>query len=80
MNPRLALVDTAMSGVRMLDLFSGIGGFHKGFAQAGYKFDWVGFSEIDKYARQTYEANFNPKNFYTDLTKLNSCILNNDQA
>lgn len=34
MNPRLALVDTAMSGVRMLDLFSGIGGFHKGFAQA----------------------------------------------
>jgi len=34
MKPRLALVDTAVSGVRMLDLFSGIGGFHKGFAQA----------------------------------------------
>ena len=37
----------------MLDLFSGIGGFHKGFEQAGYEFEWVGFSEIDKYARST---------------------------
>ena len=42
----------------MLDLFSGIGGFHKGFEQAGYKFDWVGFSEIDKYASAVYKHRF----------------------
>ena len=37
-----------VNSVRLLDLFSGIGGFHLGFSQAGFKFDWVGFSEIDK--------------------------------
>ena len=42
----------------MLDLFSGIGGFHKGFEQAGYEFDWVGFSEIDKYASAVYRHRF----------------------
>ena len=42
----------------MLDLFSGIGGFHKGFEQAGYTFDWVGFSEIDKYANAVYKHKF----------------------
>jgi len=42
----------------MLDLFSGIGGFHLGLEQAGFKFDWVGFSEIDKYAVQQYQKRF----------------------
>tara|TARA_Y100001973_G_C5143938_1_gene304408 strand:- start:4 stop:1164 length:1161 start_codon:yes stop_codon:yes gene_type:complete len=42
----------------MLDLFSGIGGFHKGFEQAGYEFEWVGFSEIDKYASAVYKHRF----------------------
>ena len=44
--------------MRMLDLFSGIGGFHKGFEQAGYDFEWVGFSEIDKYASAVYKHRF----------------------
>ena len=70
MNPRLALVDTAMSGVRMLDLFSGIGGFHKGFAQAGYKFDWVGFSEIDKYASAVYKHKFKEAEELGDITTI----------
>ncbi len=70
MNPRLALVDTAMSGVRMLDLFSGIGGFHKGFAQAGYKFDWVGFSEIDKYASAVYKHRFKEAEELGDITTI----------
>ncbi len=44
--------------MKMLDLFSGIGGFHLGLSQAGFEFDWVGFSEIDKYAKATYKKNF----------------------
>jgi len=44
--------------MRLLDLFSGIGGFHKGFEQAGYEFEWVGFSEIDKYASAVYKHRF----------------------
>jgi DNA (cytosine-5)-methyltransferase 1 len=47
----------------MLDLFSGIGGFHLGLEQAGFKFDWVGFSEIDKYAIQQYQKRF-PRSEY----------------
>ena len=41
-----------------LDLFSGIGGFHEGLLQAGFKFDYVGFSEIDKNAKQIYQKHF----------------------
>jgi len=44
--------------MKLLDLFSGIGGFHKGFEQAGFEFDWVGFSEIDRYASAVYKHNF----------------------
>ena len=44
--------------MKLLDLFSGIGGFHLGLKQAGFEFDWVGFSEIDKYAKATYKKNF----------------------
>ena len=35
----------------MLDLFSGIGGFHKGFEQAGYEFDGkvVPMSDTQRY-------------------------------
>ena len=44
--------------MRMLDLFSGIGGFHLGFEQAGFEFEWVGFSEIDKYASSVYRHRF----------------------
>ena len=43
--------------LNVLDLFSGIGGFHKGFEQAGYKLN-VHFSEIDKWAIAVYKHNF----------------------
>lgn len=39
-----------------LDLFAGIGGFRLGLEMAGHK--CIGFCEIDKFARQTYKANF----------------------
>ena len=40
--------------MRFLDLFSGIGGFRFGMERAGHK--CVGYCEIDKYARASYQA------------------------
>jgi len=41
-----------------LDAFSGIGGFHKGLEEAGFKFGWVGFSEINRHAKLVYKKHF----------------------
>ena len=41
-----------------LDLFSGIGGFSLGLQQAGIEPDWIGFSDIDKYANQVFKRRF----------------------
>ena len=38
-----------MKKINLLDLFSGIGGFHLGLSQAGFKVNSF-YSEIDKYA------------------------------
>ncbi len=46
-----------------LDGFSGYGGFHLGLEQAGFKFDKVYFSEIDKNAIANYKYNF-PNSIY----------------
>jgi len=53
-----------------IDLFAGIGGIRIGFEQA-FKNDinFVFSSEIDKYARKTYEANFHEIP-YGDITKI----------
>ncbi len=45
-----------------LDLFSGIGGFRIAAEKNDMK--CIGFSEIDKFARNTYEYNFNTKKEY----------------
>ena len=42
--------------IKFIDLFAGIGGFHVAFHKLGA--ECVAACEIDKYARQTYEANF----------------------
>jgi len=48
--------------IRIIDLFAGIGGIRLGFKQAahrlGHDMRCVFSSEIDKYARKTYAANF----------------------
>ena len=53
---------------KFIDLFAGIGGFHLALHKLGL--ECVFASEIDKYARQTYEANFakiSPKLFKNKL-------------
>lgn len=44
--------------MNLLDLFSGIGGFHLGLEKAGFEFDKVFNSDIDKYANAVYKYNF----------------------
>ena len=41
-----------------LELFSGIGGFSKGLLEAGYTFDTVYYSEIDKHAIANFKYNY----------------------
>lgn len=45
--------------MNFIDLFAGIGGFRRGLERAGHT--CIGFCEIDKFARQTYKANFDTK-------------------
>ena len=42
--------------MKVCSLFSGIGGFDKGFIDAGYDIVWA--NDVDKYAVQTYRANY----------------------
>lgn len=43
-------------GIKVLSLFSGIGAFEKALTNIGVDFELVGFSEIDKYAIESYAA------------------------
>lgn len=56
--------------MKFLDLFSGIGGFRLGLEKAGH--ECVGFVEIDKYARKSYEAMHDTKGEWTqdDITTI----------
>jgi len=45
--------------------FSGAGMFRKGMELAGHK--CIGYVEIDKYARKTYEKNYNTDNEWTEF-------------
>ena len=56
--------------MKLIDLFSGIGGFALGFQQAGFQFTEHYFSEIDKSAIANYKYNFpNAKNL-GDITTI----------
>lgn len=66
------LIKTGHTVYRCIDLFAGIGGIRLGFENA-FKdnLKTVFVSELDKYARTTYLANFDtPKNINTDITKV----------
>jgi len=53
--------------INLLDLFSGIGGFHLGLKKAGFKVNSY-FSEIDKYAIEVYKYNFKNSNYVKSVT------------
>lgn len=54
-----------------LDLFSGIGGFHKGLEDSGFKFGWSGYSEINKYAKSIYQKHFSGAEALGDVSNIN---------
>jgi len=60
-----------MGQVNYLDLFSGIGGFHTGLEEAGFKFNWTGHSEIDKYAKSIYQGHFKESEDLGDVSNIN---------
>lgn len=52
----------------LLELFSGIGGFTKGFLDAGYTIKKHYFSEIDKHAIANYKHNFKDAEYVGSVT------------
>jgi DNA (cytosine-5)-methyltransferase 1 len=56
----------------LLDLFSGTGGFSKGFEEAGFSIKKHYFSEVDKYAVANYQYNFKNSINLGDVTKINT--------
>jgi len=57
--------------MKYLSLFSGVGGFEQGIGEYG---ECIGYSEIDKYAIQTYERHYEHKN-YGNCTTINESEL-----
>ena len=56
--------------MKIIDLFSGIGGFSLGFQRAGYHFTEHYFSEIDKHAIANYKNNFPNAKYIGDITSI----------
>ena len=56
--------------MKIIDLFSGIGGFSLGFQRAGYQFTEHYFSEIDKHAIANYKYNFPHAKHIGDITSI----------
>ena len=56
--------------IKVIDLFAGVGGIRLGFEQAFNDVHCVFTSEIDKFAVQTYQANFGDEVVHGDITKI----------
>ena len=62
-----------MEKIRLVSLFSGIGGFEQGFKKSKMNFELVFSSEIDKYATMTYSYNFPINTMHGDIKTINEC-------
>ena len=58
--------------MRVVSLFSGIGGFEVGIKNSSLKAEIVFSSEIDKFAQISYLANFPDNNLHGDITKIDA--------
>ena len=56
--------------VKLIELFSGIGGFTKGFEDAGYTIEEHYFSEIDKHAIANYKYNYPNAKYIGSVTDI----------
>jgi DNA (cytosine-5)-methyltransferase 1 len=54
--------------IELIELFSGIGGFARGFQNAGYNIAKHQFSEIDKHAIASYKYNFHDAEYIGSVT------------
>jgi len=57
--------------VKIVSLFSGIGGFELGIKNSNLCGEIIFSSEIDKHATASYLANFDDNNLHGDITKIN---------
>lgn len=56
--------------IRVVSLFSGIGGFEEGLKKSKLEHEVVFSSEIDKYAKISYQANFPTENLKGNITEI----------
>jgi len=62
--------------IKVIDLFAGIGGIRRGFEQASNgKIQCVFTSEWDKYAAETYKANYPNEEVFGDITQINEDLI-----
>lgn len=55
--------------MRVVSFFSGIGGLDQGFVDAGFDVIWA--NDFDKYAVETYRANYKNEIVYGDINEIN---------
>lgn len=55
--------------MRVVSFFSGIGGLDQGFVDAGFDVIWA--NDFDKYAVETYRANYKNEIIHGDINKIN---------
>lgn len=68
MDQRLHQKKQGTQKLNIVSLFSGIGGLDKGFSDAGFNVIWA--NDFDKYAVQTYKANYDNEIVFGDINKI----------
>lgn len=64
-----------MNSIRLLDLFSGIGGFSQGLKQAGFELEKHYFSEVNKHAIAIYHQQFTEAEYVGSVVNVSAAAL-----